>query len=192
MTSLVSLSRVVDLKQWDDVVIHVAPTNDLWNHAGAIFSPCERYRYVLWRIWNPSLPFWSFGMLNPSTADHMELDPTVDRCRTRAISGGAGGLLIWNLFAFRATDPKDMKAASDPVGPQNDRAIQIACEASVKIVAGWGAHGDHMNRQADVRALLAAAEFDLHAIAFTKDGLPRHPLYLSFDDAPQPWDYRTP
>jgi hypothetical protein len=58
--------------------------------AGAVFSPCEGFRYLLWRVWNPARPFWSFGMLNPSTADHLQLDPTVTRCQTRATAGGAG------------------------------------------------------------------------------------------------------
>lgn len=159
------------------------------SEAGAIFSPCETFRYLLWRMWDPSLPFCSFGMLNPSTADHMKLDPTITRCKARAVDGGAGGLLVWNLFAYRATDPKVMKAADDPVGPLNDLAIRVAVDASAVNVAGWGAHGLHLKREFHVRKMLADHDAQLHAIAFTAAGLPRHPLYLSSDLGPRPWPY---
>ncbi|MXO91856.1 DUF1643 domain-containing protein [Pontixanthobacter aquaemixtae] len=157
--------------------------------AGAVFSKCSKYRYLLWRIWDPKGPLWSFGMLNPSTADHLELDPTITRCRNRAETGGAGGLLIWNLFAYRATFPADLKAAKEPIGSENDAAIFKACAASDIVIAGWGAHGSHRNRDHDLRGKLAKANVELHALAFTKYGLPRHPLYLSYQLRPEKWVY---
>ena len=157
--------------------------------AGAAFSPCERYRYALWRVWNPDAPFWTFGMLNPSTADHLKLDPTLTRCAVRAAAGGAGGMIVWNLFAWRATDPRDMKRACDPVGEANDTIIrQLAGLAAVN-VAGWGAHGTHREREHRVRAMLAADGVALHALAFTNAGQPRHPLYLGNDLKPERWAY---
>ncbi|HEY8604688.1 DUF1643 domain-containing protein [Tsuneonella suprasediminis] len=158
---------------------------------GAALSPCWRYRYLLWRIWEPSLPIWSFGMLNPSTADHLTLDATVTRCCTRAQNGGAGGLVVWNLFAWRETDPAAMKRATEPVGPENDRAIRVALENSALNIAAWGAHGTHLGREAAVRQMLAEAQTPLHTLAFTKDGHPRHPLYLPANLEPQPWEYRV-
>lgn len=157
--------------------------------AGAVFSQDEAFRYLLWRMWNPDRPFWSFGMLNPSTADHLKLDPTVKRCCSRAMAGGAGGLIVWNLFAFRATDPAVMKRAADPVGPANDLAILEAVNVSALNVAGWGAHGVHREREHSVRAMLGAGNVPLHALAFTATGLPRHPLYLSLELKPQPWRF---
>ena len=184
-----ALEPIRDMPRIADVRLSIGATHDLIAQGGAVFSPCERYRYLLWRIWNPALPFWSFGMLNPSTADHMKLDPTITRCHKRAQSGGAGGLIVWNLFAYRATDPKDMKAAADPVGPENDQAIKLGIEAAVLNVAGWGSHGDHRVREHSVRAMLGRDQVQLHALAFTATGLPRHPLYLSFDLQPQPWKF---
>lgn len=156
---------------------------------GAALSTCWRYRYLLWRIWDQSLPIWSFGMLNPSTADHLQLDPTVTRCCNRARAGGAGGLVVWNLFAWRDTDPAAMKRVFDPVGPANDMAIRIAVANSSLNVAAWGAHGDHREREYRVRAMLGALDVPLHALAFTSAGHPRHPLYLSLGLQPQPWRY---
>lgn len=158
---------------------------------GAVFSPDWRYRYLLWRIWDQSLPIWSFGMLNPSTADHLKLDPTVTRCCSRARNGRAGGLVVWNLFAWRDTDPAAMKRADDPVGPGNDQAIRVALENSALNIAAWGAHGTHKNREADVRAMLGGEGNRLHALAFTNEGHPRHPLYLEAGLQPQPWDFRA-
>jgi len=156
---------------------------------GAALSPCWRYRYLLWRIWEPSLPIWSFGMLNPSTADHLKMDPTVSRCCDRARRGGAGGLVVWNLFAWRDTKPAAMKRASAPVGEANDRAIRIAVENSAVNVAAWGAHGTHREREHAVRAMLGRDGVPLHTLAFTNAGHPRHPLYLPADLEPQPWRY---
>lgn len=156
---------------------------------GAAFSTCWRYRYLLWRIWDESLPLWSFGMLNPSTADAFKLDPTVTRCTSRAQAGGAGGLVVWNLFAWRDTDPAAMKRATDPVGPANDQAIWLAVENSTLNIAAWGAHGTHRRRAFDVLAMLGGQAVPLHTLAFTKLGDPRHQLYLPADLQPQPWNY---
>lgn len=160
--------------------------------SGALFSPCGRWRYLLWRVWDEALPLWSFGMLNPSTADHEKLDPTVKRCQSRAQTGGAGGFVVWNLFAWRDTEPAAMKQAADPVGPANDLAIRCAVEASATNIAAWGVHGTHREREHKVRAMLGSEGFPLHALDFTKDGHPRHPLYLPSALQPLPWDYVTP
>lgn len=175
------------LSNWQHPDVRVAAGLD--EGAGAAFSTCERYRYLLWRVWNPALPFWAFGMLNPSTADHLKLDPTITRCCKRAMAGGAGGLIVWNLFAWRATDPADMKRAADPVGRLNNLAMARAVQASALTIAGWGAHGSHLGRDAEVRRLLAMAGEPLHALAFTADGRPRHPLYLASHLKPEPWAY---
>ena len=73
--------------------------------SGAVFSECKRYRYSLWRVWNPDLPVCMFLMLNPSTADETTNDPTVERCQRRAVQMGYGGLHVGNIFAWRSTDP---------------------------------------------------------------------------------------
>lgn len=87
--------------------------------SGADFSPCQRYRYKLWRKWGNG-DLVNFLMLNPSTADAVQNDPTVERCERRARQLGFDGLIVTNLFAFRATDPRTLKAAPDPIGFPRD------------------------------------------------------------------------
>ena len=105
--------------------------------SGATFSPCRRWRYLLWRRWDESKPVANFLMLNPSTADEMKLDPTCSRARDYAERWGYGALIVTNIFSFRETNPNRMKAAEDPVGPGNDAAIvRAASEAALWCAPG--------------------------------------------------------
>lgn len=131
------------------------------------------YRYTLTRVWDPSLPKITFVLLNPSTADAEQLDPTLRRCVSFAKRDGYGGMVILNLYAFRTKSPKLMKAAADPVGPENDRLL---ASVTGTVVAGWGTNANP-ERVAQVVALLPP----LHALAITKQGHPKHPLYVPGD-----------
>ena len=94
--------------------------DNLFLKTGAIFSGCRTYRYTLWRSWDRDKGDVMFIGLNPSTADETLNDPTVRRCINYAKSWGYGGIYMANMFAFRATDPKEMKQAKDPIGYRND------------------------------------------------------------------------
>ncbi len=143
-------------------------------YEGATFSPCRRYRYLLWRIWQPEKSVCLFIMLNPSTADESANDPTVAKCIRYAQRWGCGGIQVCNLFAFRATlEPAVMKASANPVGPDNDRFILDAAQKAGIIVCAWGNHGDHMKLQFH--------GFDPLCLRVTKPGEPEHPLYLKGD-----------
>ena len=155
---------------------------------GAKFSPCRRFRYLLWRRWNEDRPWCNFIGLNPSTADEAQDDPTVRRCINYAKDWGYGGLYMTNIFAYRATDPQEMKVQPDPVGPDNDRAIQQAWLDAEISVAGWGTHGSYQNREAEVLLLITS----LYCLAVTKDGHPCHPLYLPKTLKPVLWADRPP
>lgn len=133
------------------------------------------YRYSLTRVWDPALPRITFVLLNPSTADAVELDPTLRRCVGFAKRDGFGGMAIVNLYAFRTKSPKVMKVAADPVGPENDRVL---AGVSGTVVAGWGNNADPA-RVAHAVALLPP----LHALGVNKGGAPTHPLYV-LGDAP--------
>lgn len=113
--------------------------------------------------------------LNPSTADEKYDDPTIRRCIGYARDWGYAGLCMMNLFAFRATSPDDMRAAEDPVGPDNDRALIDMAEFAGVIVAAWGVHGTHLGRDEEVRKMIP----ELHYLQLTKEGIPGHPLYLA-------------
>jgi hypothetical protein len=148
---------------------------------GAVFSPCLRYRYLLWRRWAAAPPV-NFLMLNPSTATADTNDPTVERVERRAKAMEAGGLIVTNLFAYRSTDPKYLRRVADPIGPENDKAILEAADAASMVVCAWGTHGSLKGRSDHVRKLLEGRE--LHALKTTGKGEPCHPLYLSYDLQP--------
>jgi len=120
----------------------------------ATYSACELYRYTLTRVWNPEGPRVLFVCLNPSTATEVQNDPTVERCERRARTLGYGAFRVCNIFAFRATDPKVMRAQSDPVGPDNDAAIAESCLWADVVVCAWGTHGAHLGRGAAVEGNL--------------------------------------
>ena len=153
--------------------------------SGATFSPCRRWRYLLWRRWDASAPVANFLMLNPSTADEVKLDPTCSRARDYAERWGYGALIVTNIFAFRNTQPDQMKAARDPVGPGNDAAIVKAAKQSAIVVCAWGNHGLFRDRSSRVRALLAGQK--LHALRVNANGEPAHPLYLPGKLKPVTW-----
>jgi len=146
--------------------------------SGAKFSACRRWRYLLWRRWDASQPAANFLMLNPSTADERQLDPSCTRARNYAERWGYGALVVTNLFGWRATDPREMKAARDPVGRGNDAAIVRAARASALVVCAWGNHGAHLGRAGKVWELLTSNKIGLHILRMNGAGEPAHPLYL--------------
>ena len=148
------------------------------SESGAAFSPCRRWRYLLWRRWDAHRPAANFLMLNPSTADEVKLDPTCARAREFAERWGYGALIVTNVFAWRATDPREMKAAADPVGAGNDRAIVRAAREARIVVCAWGNHAAHHDRASGVAALLRKAGVEVHALRLNVSGQPAHPLYL--------------
>ena len=155
--------------------------------ATATFDATRTYRYRLSRTWDPSGPTVAFVMLNPSTADADVLDPTVRRCVGFARDWGFGSLEVVNLFAFRATDPRDLLRADAPVGAANDRAVLDATAGADRVVVAWGARGTHQGRAEVVAGLLSRARVRSVALGTTRDGQPRHPLYVRADRPPAPW-----
>jgi hypothetical protein len=153
----------------------------------AVYSGCERYRYALTREWAPERGRLLCVMLNPSTATEAQNDPTVERCERRARALGYGAFCVCNIFAFRATDPKVMRAAADPVGPGNDAAIAEGAAWADRVLCAWGTHGAHLGRGPAVEALLRATRRPLCHLGLTKEGHPRHPLYVGYATAPTDW-----
>jgi hypothetical protein len=147
----------------------------------ARFSDCRRYRYALSRVWCAESPTVLFLMLNPSTADAEKFDPTVRRCFGYAKTWGYGVMRVANLFAYRATKPKDLieahRSGVDVIGPENDEAIRSAAKMSDLILCAWGAKAFSAPRAQAVEAILA--EYPLHCLRETQLGQPVHPLYQS-------------
>lgn len=156
-------------------------------NSSAIISDCGRYRYALMRRWDDNPPL-TFIMLNPSTADASLDDPTIRRCVGFAKREGCGAAHVLNLYAYRATDPKALLTCEDPVGPENDtyllRHAWAALTAGRPVVAAWGVHAQSQR----VKEMLALVpELDLRCLGATKDGHPRHPLYVKGDQPLVPW-----
>ncbi len=153
----------------------------------AIYSDCERYRYSLVRTWAPEGRKALFVMLNPSTATEVQNDPTVERCERRARALGFGSFCVTNIFAWRDTDPKKMRAALDPIGPDNDAAIRDWALWADQVVCAWGTHGEHLSRGPAVEALLRETGRDLYHLGLSKAGHPKHPLYIAYSQQPELW-----
>ncbi len=146
----------------------------------AAFSEARVYRFSLYRDADPlGRGTVTWILLNPSTADELQDDPTIRRCISFARRWGFRDTEIVNLFAFRATDPEDMKAADDPVGEGNDAAILLHASEADRVVCGWGDHGSYRGRARHVRDLLG--DYDLTALKINASGEPKHPLYVAGD-----------
>ncbi len=157
--------------------LHLRQNNVDGIEYGAIFDVSSRYRYSLWRGWSADHPRIAFILLNPSTADEHRNDPTIRRCIGFARAWNFGSIEVVNLFAYRATDYRELFKASEPVGAENNRFLIQAVERSSTIVLGWGTKGMFISRDRQVMSLLTGRN-NLYCLGFTKDGLPRHPLYI--------------
>lgn len=160
--------------------------------AGATISTCGRYRYRLWRVWDPARPYLLFILLNPSVASGEVSDPTLDRCVARARQLGWGGVHIVNLFAWRSKDRSVLSTLEDPVGPENDEAIRIAAAGAGMVVCGWGADGALKNRDKAVRTILLEMGIPCYALERNENGSPRHPLYVGYAHQPVEFDISSP
>ncbi|MCF8467554.1 MAG: DUF1643 domain-containing protein [Sneathiella sp.] len=156
---------------------------------GADFSACGDYRYRLWRRWKEGHAL-AFIMLNPSTADAMQNDPTIERCHRRAVDMGFAALDVVNIFAYRATDPKQLRKFDDPVGPENDAILLQTAASAEMVICGWGGHGAHLNRHDEVRKILRDNAISPYVLSLTAKGLPGHPLYLPYSRKPVLWSDR--
>lgn len=141
-------------------------------------SPCGRYRYTLERRWSRAARLL-WVMLNPSTADAERDDPTIRRCVGFARAWGYGGITVVNLFAWRATDPSELRDVADPVGPENNEVIEEALNAHASCVAAWGQtkYAEPL-RVSLVEQLASGAGRALYCLGVNKDGSPKHPLFV--------------
>lgn len=165
----------------------------------AHFSDDRKHRYLLFRIWDNTRPLLVWAMLNPSTADETNNDPTITRCITFSRRWGYGGIVVWNIFALRSTDPKALYKATDPVGKHNKSTLQSArciCSDSIfnykqsdtghkrddilvpTIVCAWGNHGDFMGQGETALEWMLDLKFKTTCLGQTKNGNPKHPLYI--------------
>lgn len=146
----------------------------------AMFSECGRYRYALGRMWEDPeyavMPVFCVTCLNPSTAGHEANDPTVRKLIHYGKQEGCGALLLRNVAAWRASEPRALLAVDDPIGPRNLEVLKLDPMLSLR-VAAWGrpVSARLYRRFAGPRYVTKCS----HVFGLTKEGHPRHPLYLS-------------
>lgn len=149
---------------------------------GAFVSECQQYRYWLTREWDKGGDLLAFVMLNPSTADAELDDPTIRRCVGFAKREGRGGIVVVNLFAARATQPDDMFKMKEPEGERNlDQWMSWLRHERTKVVCAWGADSRARIQACKFKRFAAEHNVDLWCLGLSKDGSPKHPLYLRGD-----------
>jgi len=159
---------------------------------GAIISPNKKYRYKLWRIWDENKPQLLFIMLNPSTADESEDDPTITRCIGFAKLHGYGSVYVANLYAYRATDPDELIKQSkftNIIGPDNFGHIKDLSEKCRAVIFAWGANATKSNLKNYKSYVRKVVNFLPEASCFgkTQSGHPKHPLYLKYETELEPF-----
>lgn len=157
----------------------------------AIISPDGTRRLRLSRTWDHTKSVCCFVMLNPSKADANIDDPTIRKCIGFATRLGFGGLLVVNLFSYRATKPRDLKEADYPgAEPGDDAQIYLAVKDTLrtngKVYCAWGAHARGLARPIEVLNLLHQAGARPWALRLLSDGTPEHPLMLPYSCVPVP------
>ncbi len=178
-----------------DLFSKLAAANDLKDLSGTssdglperyLYSPDDVYRYAFGRWWGaPDLETSAvWVLLNPATGDTQQRRrPTLDRCITWSKAAGHTGLVIVNIFGFRATAPRDLRHAKDPIGPVTNEALQLFTGEGAQTIVAWGAHGSLMKRSSEVTPLLDSPM----CLGTTRLGEPRHPLYVPGVVRLSPW-----
>lgn len=175
----------------------IAPAATIASSKAAYVSDCGKFRYALSRRWGHGRTM-VFIMLNPSIADAFMDDPTIRKCLGFARRNGFEAIEVYNLFAYRATDPKDLKRGGYQVGPENDMVIEIMLAQLLdkrdgsKVVCAWGANARDKvigGRANQLRGNLYLRGVPLHVLKLTKDGIPSHPLMLPYSCELTEWNF---
>lgn len=158
----------------------------------AVMSRCKRYRFELRRVWGPGNSLVMFVGLNPSTADQTTDDPTVRRWRGFAKAWGHDGMIVVNAHPLRSTDPRALKTheyRGDEYAYNLKTIARLVAECD-RVVCCWGANLPREHERTLVKELRTAAHFhglELQHLGLTREGQPKHPLYLRGDTQPEVW-----
>ena len=161
----------------------------------ALISPCKAYRYWLSRDLASELSASKlaeksaalFVMLNPSTANAEIDDPTIRRCRGFAKRWKCNGLIVANLYALRATDPKQLWKSDDPVGKDNDYWLRKLSSQYLDVICGWGDNAKK-DRVETFKLMMDKIGARLWCLGMTRSGAPMHPLYIKSDQPLIKWE----
>ena len=160
---------------------------------GGYFSMCRKYRFVLYRTWNEDRSPLNAICLNPSTSTETEDDPTVRRLMDYAKRWGYGGLVLTNLFSYRATNPAELKTIDDPVHNELNLRPYRFFVGTGNILVAWGNGGRYLGRGDDVIQMMIYDDYfprDNYlpcCLGVTKALQPKHPLYLKKTERMKPY-----
>jgi hypothetical protein len=192
MAALLSCDSPLGIDWPEPLVIDRGPEMLFGEPDEAWFNMARTHRYLLTRRWGDGDPMTVIG-LNPSKANAFINDPTITRVAGFARREGCGWLRMLNIFGLKATDPADLKdsleAGIDPAGMCADMILEVFARGLV--VAAWGAGGRLNGRGREVGARLAASGVRLSCLGVTRDGSPRHPLYVRRDQPLIPYEPGT-
>ena len=153
----------------------------------AIFSKCYKFRYSITKKFSSGTGRLLFILLNPSTATEKVYDPTLLRCKKRAINSCVYQFRVCNLFAYRATKPKELQKVSDPIGPYNNEILKNSIKWSDKIICSWGSFGSLKERDLEVIQLIKKYKTPSFHLGLTKNNQPKHLLYISYNKILTKW-----
>ena len=151
---------------------------DLFLERDAVISDCGKYRYLLRRSWDHTKPRCLYVMLNPSTADAEIDDATIRSCTRLAKGMGYGSFEVVNLYGYRATDPRELEKATDPIGPDNAKIADNAIQRCDIVICAWGAQRMAERRAREIRSWVRGWKPAAYCLGTTKAGAPKHPLYI--------------
>lgn len=158
----------------------------------AVLSDCGKYRYSLSRTWDRRLCGVLWVMLNPSTADALNDDPTVRKCIGFSKRWGFGRLDVVNLYAYRAVNPRMLGPVGWPVGPENDVTVVRLARGAGCIILAWGTNAQPTRADLMAHLLTYLRPGRVFTLGTTKGGSPRHPLYVPYDQPLVPWPAKEP
>lgn len=149
------------------------------------------YRYLLVRAISDAPKVLGVVMVNPSTADATNDDPTIRKLRGFATRMGYGRIVVANKFAYRATDVRQLKTVADPVGPDNRVYLGQMMEQADDVLVAWGPLSK-LPRQLrnEWRKVVRVSEIHrkpLQCLRVAQDGHPCHPLMLPYSLTLEPW-----
>lgn len=157
-----------------------------------VFSPCGKFRSLLMEVWDSTKPILPWCLLNPSIAGRkkpdgtLQNDPTWTKGRGFSERLGYGGQVFVNPWDYVATDFADLKRAGYPFSETNDAYILEACAmGDGTVMVAWGRNALGLSRPTEVLAMIKRAGYTPMALDITKDGLPSHPLMLSYASQPR-------
>ena len=188
--------RIATLSFADALAIETEPCG--YDRKKWIYVPdtYEEYRYLLGTV--GTKPLVCIG-INPSTAHPDHLDNTLKSVERIAHANGYDSFIMVNVYAQRATDPKDMeKVCNLALHRENCAGLRYALERTSSgtpaIWAAWGAIIKTRPYLFDCVEDMIRVGGEYGAQWFTagtrskNGGHPHHPLYLRRDTPLDPFD----